>query len=129
MISMLQKLNVKNLSLKEIHLPLNSSNEAIEAAKKKFASWESAAPNKQAHKKQSPPSHGENKTSPRLPVCPAHLEALPLPGHWGHTSPLCNLLGVACKPAVIFCVLLLGIPCMLSEFIIGRHGASNTFRA
>ena len=27
------------------------------------------------------------------------------------------------------CVLLLGIPCMLSEFIIGRHGASNTFRA
>jgi sugar phosphate isomerase/epimerase len=37
MISMLQKLNVKNLSLKEIHLPLNSSDEAIEAAKKKFA--------------------------------------------------------------------------------------------
>jgi inosose dehydratase len=37
MIAMLQKLNVKNLSLKEIHLPLNSSNEAIEAAKKKFA--------------------------------------------------------------------------------------------
>ena len=27
------------------------------------------------------------------------------------------------------CVLLLGIPCMVSEFIIGRHGASNTFRA
>lgn len=26
-------------------------------------------------------------------------------------------------------VLLLGIPCMLSEFIIGRHGASNTYRA
>ena len=29
----------------------------------------------------------------------------------------------------IGCVLLLGIPCMLSEFIIGRHGASNTYRA
>ena len=29
----------------------------------------------------------------------------------------------------IGCVLLLGIPCMISEFIIGRHGASNTFRA
>ncbi|HEY9551227.1 MAG TPA: sodium-dependent transporter [Prevotella sp.] len=29
----------------------------------------------------------------------------------------------------IACVLLLGIPCMLSEFIIGRHGASNTARA
>lgn len=27
------------------------------------------------------------------------------------------------------CVLLLGIPCMVSEFIIGRHGASNTYRA
>ena len=26
-------------------------------------------------------------------------------------------------------VLLLGIPCMISEFIIGRHGASNTARA
>lgn len=26
------------------------------------------------------------------------------------------------------CVLLLGIPCMLSEFIIGRHGAANTSR-
>ena len=29
----------------------------------------------------------------------------------------------------IFCVLLLGIPCMVSEFIIGRHGAANTARA
>mgnify|MGYP003503799813 CR=1 FL=1 len=29
----------------------------------------------------------------------------------------------------IGCVLLLGIPCMVSEFIIGRHGASNTARA
>jgi NSS family neurotransmitter:Na+ symporter len=29
----------------------------------------------------------------------------------------------------IGCVLLLGIPCMISEFIIGRHGASNTYRA
>ena len=27
------------------------------------------------------------------------------------------------------CVLMLGIPCMVSEFIIGRHGASNTARA
>lgn len=27
------------------------------------------------------------------------------------------------------CVLVLGIPCMISEFIIGRHGASNTARA
>lgn len=27
------------------------------------------------------------------------------------------------------CMLLLGIPCMVSEFIIGRHGASNTYRA
>lgn len=27
------------------------------------------------------------------------------------------------------CVLFLGIPCMISEFIIGRRGASNTFRA
>ena len=29
----------------------------------------------------------------------------------------------------IFCVLLLGIPCMISEFIIGRHGQANTARA
>ena len=29
----------------------------------------------------------------------------------------------------IFCVFLLGIPCMISEFIIGRHGQSNTARA
>ncbi len=28
-----------------------------------------------------------------------------------------------------FCVMLLGIPCMISEFIIGRHGQSNTARA
>ena len=28
-----------------------------------------------------------------------------------------------------FCILFLGIPCMVSEFIIGRHGASNTARA
>ena len=27
------------------------------------------------------------------------------------------------------CVLLLGLPCMVSEFIIGRHGSSNTYRA
>lgn len=36
MISMMQRLNVKNLSVKEIHLPLNSTKEAIEVAKKKF---------------------------------------------------------------------------------------------
>jgi neurotransmitter:Na+ symporter, NSS family len=29
----------------------------------------------------------------------------------------------------IICVLVLGIPCMVNEFIIGRHGASNTARA
>ncbi|MBQ7421715.1 MAG: sodium-dependent transporter [Prevotella sp.] len=29
----------------------------------------------------------------------------------------------------IVCVLLLGLPCMISEFIIGRHAASNTARA
>lgn len=29
----------------------------------------------------------------------------------------------------IACVLLLGIPCMISEFIIGRHGAANSARA
>ena len=29
----------------------------------------------------------------------------------------------------IGCVLLFGIPCMVSEFIIGRHAASNTARA
>ncbi len=29
----------------------------------------------------------------------------------------------------LICVLLLGIPCMVSEFIIGRHGAANTARA
>ena len=29
----------------------------------------------------------------------------------------------------VCCILFLGIPCMVSEFIIGRHGASNTARA
>lgn len=29
----------------------------------------------------------------------------------------------------IMCIMLLGIPCMMSEFIIGRHGAANTARA
>ena len=29
----------------------------------------------------------------------------------------------------ILCVLLLGIPCMISEFIVGRFGRSNTARA
>ena len=29
----------------------------------------------------------------------------------------------------VLCVLLLGIPCMVSEFIVGRHGRANTARA
>ena len=29
----------------------------------------------------------------------------------------------------VVCVLMLGIPCMISEFIVGRHGQSNTARA
>lgn len=29
----------------------------------------------------------------------------------------------------VICVVLLGIPCMVSEFIVGRHGQSNTARA
>ena len=29
----------------------------------------------------------------------------------------------------VICVLLLGIPCMISEFIVGRHGQANTARA
>ena len=29
----------------------------------------------------------------------------------------------------VACVLLLGIPCMISEFIVGRHGRANTARA
>lgn len=29
----------------------------------------------------------------------------------------------------IMCIMLLGIPCMMSEFIIGRHGSANTARA
>ena len=29
----------------------------------------------------------------------------------------------------IACVIVLGIPCMIAEFLIGRHGASNTARA
>ena len=37
--------------------------------------------------------------------------------------------GAAFIIVYITCVLLLGIPCMVSEFIIGRHGASNTYRA
>lgn len=37
--------------------------------------------------------------------------------------------GAAFILVYIGCVLLLGIPCMVSEFIIGRHGASNTARA
>lgn len=37
--------------------------------------------------------------------------------------------GAAFILVYIGCVLLLGIPCMISEFIIGRHGAANTYRA
>ena len=37
--------------------------------------------------------------------------------------------GAAFILTYVACVLLLGIPCMISEFIIGRHGASNTARA
>ena len=37
--------------------------------------------------------------------------------------------GAAFIIVYIGCVLLLGMPCMLSEFIIGRHAASNTARA
>ena len=37
--------------------------------------------------------------------------------------------GAAFIIVYIGCVLLLGIPCMVSEFIIGRHGAANTYRA
>ena len=29
----------------------------------------------------------------------------------------------------ILCVIILGLPCMISEFIIGRHAQSNTARA
>ena len=29
----------------------------------------------------------------------------------------------------VICVVLLGIPCMISEFIVGRHGQANTARA
>lgn len=37
--------------------------------------------------------------------------------------------GAAFIIVYVGCVLLLGIPCMISEFIIGRHGAANTYRA
>ena len=37
--------------------------------------------------------------------------------------------GAAFIIVYIACVLLLGIPCIVSEFIIGRHGAANTYRA
>ncbi|MDN0023452.1 sodium-dependent transporter [Leyella lascolaii] len=37
--------------------------------------------------------------------------------------------GAAFILVYIGCVLLLGIPCMVSEFVIGREGASNTARA
>lgn len=37
--------------------------------------------------------------------------------------------GAAFILVYLACILLLGIPCMVSEFIIGRHGASNTARA
>ena len=37
--------------------------------------------------------------------------------------------GAAFILVYVVCVLVLGIPCMISEFIIGRHGAANTARA
>lgn len=37
--------------------------------------------------------------------------------------------GAAFILVYIGCVLLLGIPCMVAEFIIGRRGAANTYRA
>ena len=37
--------------------------------------------------------------------------------------------GAAFIVIYVCCVLLLGLPCMISEFIIGRHGAANTARA
>ena len=37
--------------------------------------------------------------------------------------------GAAIILIYIACVLVLGIPCMMNEFIIGRHGAANTGRA
>lgn len=37
--------------------------------------------------------------------------------------------GAAFILVYVACVLLLGLPCMVSEFIIGRHGASNSARA
>ncbi len=37
--------------------------------------------------------------------------------------------GAAFILVYVLCVCILGIPCMVSEFIIGRHGASNTARA
>ena len=37
--------------------------------------------------------------------------------------------GAAFIMIYFFCVLLLGIPCMVSEFIIGRHAGTNTARA
>ena len=37
--------------------------------------------------------------------------------------------GAAFIIVYVACVLLLGIPCMVSGFIIGRHGAANTYRA
>ena len=37
--------------------------------------------------------------------------------------------GAAFILVYLFCICLLGMPCMISEFIIGRHSASNTARA
>jgi NSS family neurotransmitter:Na+ symporter len=37
--------------------------------------------------------------------------------------------GAAFMGVYIVCVLLLGLPCMVSEFIIGRHAGANTMRA
>ena len=37
--------------------------------------------------------------------------------------------GAAFIVIYVACILFFGIPCMVSEFIIGRHAASNTARA
>ncbi|HEY9543994.1 sodium-dependent transporter [Prevotella sp.] len=37
--------------------------------------------------------------------------------------------GAAFILVYLCCVFVLGIPCMISEFIIGRHGSANTYRA
>ena len=48
---------------------------------------------------------------------------------WRFPYMTCQNGGASYIVIYILCVLLLGIPCMISEFIIGRHSASNTARA